>query len=435
MLDIKFIRENASLVKESARKKRVSVDINRLLELDEERKSLLRLVDEKRSLQNKAGEKIALADSAEKEKMLKEMADLKSELQKEEAKLKEVLKEWQSLLLSVPNVIADDVPEGRNERENKVVRKWGEKPKLAFKVKDHVDLGLRHDLIDIETSNKVSGSRFNYLKNEAVLIQMGLMDFVFKTLGDAKIIEKLALDVGSSSGKTYTPVLPPVFVKAEVAKKMDRFDPIEDRYFFEKDDALLVGSAEHTLGPMHMDSILEEKDLPKRYIGYSTAFRREAGTYGKDTRGILRRHQFDKLEMESFSLPEEGQSEQDLIIAVQEYLLRALQIPYQVVLLCSGDMGKPDFRQIDIESWMPGEDAYRETHTSDYMTDFQARRLNTKYRKKDGETGFVHMNDATAIAVGRILIAIIENNQNEDGSINVPKILVPYVGKEIIGGK
>jgi len=434
MLDIKFIRENTDLVKKSAKSKRADVDIDKLVGLDDERKLLIGSVEAKRAKQNKVGEEISSASGGEKEKLIEEMARLKVGLQKKEERLKVVLEEWQEILQKVPNVVSEDVPFGKDESENSILRKWGEPKKFDFEIKDHVDLGKALDLIDIETSNIVSGARFNYLKNEAVLIQFALIDLVIKTLGNKEIIEKLAKGAGCRSYKTYIPVLPPVFVRTDVAKKMDRFDPIEDRYFFEKDESLLVGSAEHTLGPMHMDSVIKEEDLPLRYIGYSTAFRREAGTYGKDTRGILRRHQFDKLEIESFSLPEDGLAEQNLIVAIQEYLLRQLEIPYQVVMLCTGDMGKPDYRQIDMECWMPGQDAYRETHTSDYMTDYQARRLNTKFKRKDGETGFVHMNDATAIAIGRMLIAIFENNQNKDGSINVPKALVPYVGKDVIRG-
>ncbi|MEK7129446.1 MAG: aminoacyl--tRNA ligase-related protein, partial [Patescibacteria group bacterium] len=189
---------------------------------------------------------------------------------------------------------------------------------------------------------------------------------------------------------------------------------------------------EHTLGPLHMNETIEEGKLPLRYVGFSTSFRREAGSYGKDTKGIFRVHQFDKLEMESFTVPEDSIKEQDFFIAVQEYLMQSLEIPYQVVMICTGDMGAPDARQLDIESWIPSEGKYRETHTSDLMTDFQARRLNTKVRKKDGKTEFVHMNDATAFAVGRTLIAILENYQQKDGSIRVPKVLQSFIGKDVI---
>jgi seryl-tRNA synthetase len=218
--------------------------------------------------------------------------------------------------------------------------------------------------------------------------------------------------------------------------KMGRLQPIDERYYFEKDDMVFIGSAEHTLGPLHMDEIINEDNLPIRYIGYSVAMRREAGTYGKDTKGILRQHQFDKAEMESFCLPENSYAEQDLFVAIQEYILKKLGIPYRVMIICTGDMGGPDHRQIDIECWMPGQDTYRETHTSDLMQGFQARRLNTRVRRKSGDLEFVHMNDATAIAMGRTLIAIIENFQQADGSIKIPEVLRPYMGgREVITKK
>lgn len=327
----------------------------------------------------------------------------------------------------MPNLISKDTPIGPDESGNKVIRKFGEPAKFKFKPKDHMELGILLGIIETEKSAKISGARFNYLFSGAVLLQFALIQFVFDTLTNEKIIKQLAKKVGNPSNKPFTPVIPPVIAKSEIMKKMDRFEPLEDRYYLEQDDSLLIGSAEHTLGPLHMNEVIDEKNLPIRYIGYSTAFRREAGTYGKDATGILRRHQFDKAEMESFTAPEHGLSEQNLIVAIQEYLVQQLEIPHQVVAICSGDMGKPDFRQIDIECWMPGQNKYRETHTSDYMTDYQARRLNIKYQAKGGKKEYVHMNDATAFAMGRILIAILENYQQEDGSVVVPKALRKYM--------
>jgi len=224
-------------------------------------------------------------------------------------------------------------------------------------------------------------------------------------------------------------------MRPSVMKKMDRLDPVEERYLIKDNDLVLVGSAEHTLGPLHMDEMLNEEDLPIRYIGYSTAFRSEAGSYGKDVRGILRAHQFDKLEMETYVPVEYGEVEQKFIVAIQEYLIQKLGIPYQLIQICTGDTGKPDYNQFDIESWIPSQGKYRETHTSDYMTDFQSRRLNIKYKTKDGDKKFVYMNDATAFAIGRILIAILENYQQKDGSVKVPDVLQAYVGKEVIKPK
>jgi seryl-tRNA synthetase len=214
---------------------------------------------------------------------------------------------------------------------------------------------------------------------------------------------------------------------------MARYLTPEEHYMFPNDDLMLVGSAEHTLGSMHMDQIFKESDLPLRYVGYSTAFRREAGSYGKDTNGILRQHQFDKLEMEVFSLPEHSMQEQNFLVAIQEHILRSLGLPYEVMLVCTGDMGFPDMRQIDVNTWMPGQNKYRETHSADLTGGFQARRLNTRVRRADGKIEPVHMNDATVVAIGRMLIAIMENYQREDGTISVPDILQKYIGKTVIG--
>ncbi len=223
-------------------------------------------------------------------------------------------------------------------------------------------------------------------------------------------------------------------IRPDVFSRMGRLteEDKDDKYYIPEDDLYLIGSAEHTIGPIHMDSKLDENDLPKRYIGFSTSFRRESGSYGKDVKGVLRVHQFDKLEMEIFSTSNTGLAEQNLAVAIQEYMMQELELPYQVVSVCTGDMGKPDYRQLDIETWVPSQEKYRETHSADYMTDYQARRLKTKVSLSNGDTEFVHMNDATGFAIGRILIAILENNQQEDGSVIIPKVLQPYIGIDII---
>lgn len=437
MLDIKLIRENPEKVKKAVKDKHLDsvVNIDALLAHDVAYRSLLVRVEEHRAIRNQLSKDISLVTADARISLINQAAQVKEELKALEEELLNLEEKIRQILLKTPNVISEDVPEGPDESGNIVIKTYGEPTKFDFEPKDHVELGESLNILDIETSSKVSGSRFNYLKNEAVLLQMALVNFVFETLTNKEIIESLCKKVGNTELKLFTPILPPVIIKGEVAKKMDRFDPIEDRYYLPEDDQMFVGSAEHSMGPMHMDQTIDEKDLPIRYIGYSTAFRREAGTYGKDTRGILRRHQFDKLEMEGFSLPEQGKAEQDLFVAIQEYICQKIGIPYQLVLICTGDMGKPDFRQIDIECWLPGQNSYRETHTSDYMTDYQARRLNTRYKRESGETDFVHMNDATAIAIGRFLIAIIENYQTKEGTIVVPEVLQKYMFgiKEITG--
>ncbi len=433
MLDIHFIRENPDLVKEGARKKGSDVDIDQLLRVDEERKRLGQELEEKRAEQNRASKGIALAKGAEKEGLVEAMQHLKRGMQDAQARFEELDLEWTKLLLSVPNIPSPDTPEGPDESANVVVREWGTRPAFGFTPKPHWELGKELGIIETEKAGEVSGARFSYIMGDLALMQFALVNFAMSVLTSRETLAKIAAEAGVEiDPKPFIPVIPPVMMRAEVMGRMARLHPIDERYYFEKDEMVFVGSAEHTLGPLHMDEILEDKNLPLRYVGYSTAFRREAGAAGKDTRGILRQHQFDKAEMESFTRPEDGYKEQDFIVAIQEHLMRSLGLPYQVLLICTGDMGKPDQRQFDINTWMPGQDAYRETQTSDYMGGYQARRLNTRVRSIAGELTHVHMNDATAFAIGRTLIAIMENYQQEDGSIRVPDVLVPYVGKEII---
>jgi len=436
MLDIKFIKDNRDKVEQAAKNKNVKINLDQLFKLDEDRRKIQAQVDELRTEKNK------WADSFKSKKPtsedLAQGKKIKNDIVSFENELEEVSREYTNLLYQLPNIVSDDTPIGADETGNKILRKIGEIPNFDFPPKDHMHLGKLHKIIDTEKSTAISGLRFNYLFGEAALLQFAIVQFVFETLTDSKIMAALAKKTKNPSAKPFIPVVPPVMARAEIMKKMDRFDPIDDRYYLRQDDALLVGSAEHTMGPLHLNEIIKAEDLPIRYIGYSTAFRREAGAAGKDSTGILRRHQFDKLEMECFTLPEHGQLEQEFIVAVQEYLVEKLEIPFQVVLKCTGDIGgKADYRAIDIECYMPGQEKYRETHTSDYMTDFQARRLNTRFKTKAGDKGFVHMNDATAFAIGRTLIALLENHQQADGSINIPKALQKYMpgGMKVIKKK
>ena len=429
MLDINYIKEHKNEVEKVITYKKVKLDftVDDLLKTYEERREIQLQVEKLRADRNNLTDQIKL-NLENKEALLTQATSLKVKLQDLEPKLKELVEKSDRQLLLLPNIVDPKMPMGKDDSENVVIRSWGTVKKFDFEVKDHVDLGNNLDILDIERAGKVTGARFVYLKNEAVLLQFALINFVLSALTNKEIISKIANQVGNKSDKVFTPNLPPVFIKADVMKKMDRFDPVEDRFYFEKDELVLVGSAEHTMGAYYMDDVLNEKDLPVRFIGYSTAFRREAGSYGKDTRGILRVHQFDKLEMESFSTVEAGESEQNLLVAIQEYLMQQLQLPYQVVDVCIGDTGRPDYRQIDIETWIPSQGKFRETHSSDYMTDFQSRRLNTKYKALDGKSKFVYMNDATAFAIGRTIIAILENYQQEDGSVLVPEVLQKYTG-------
>ncbi len=425
MLDIKFIKENKDLVQKAILdKKGGPVDLDQVVALADLRKTLRQEVDDLNRQKNEA----AAARDIEVGKAIKE------KLQATEEKVREADKELMALMNLIPNLPSPDTPIGPDESGNKVLRVVGEKPHFDFKPKAHWELGESLGLIDNEKAAEISGARFTYLKGDLALLQFALLDLALKTITNAQTVAKIVKDAGLEvSAKPFTPVIPPVMIKPAILNRMARLEPREDRYYLEKDDLFLVGSAEHTLGPIHMDETIAEEQLPIRYAGYSTAFRREAGSYGKDTKGILRMHQFDKLEMESFCLPEQSYQEQELMVAIQEYLMQALKLPYQVMLVCTGDMGFPDHRQMDIETWMPGQEAYRETHSADLIGGFQPRRLNTKVKRANGETEPVHMNDATVFAIGRMLIAIMENYQTADGSITVPEVLKSYLGKEKIG--
>ena len=435
MLDIKFIRENKDLVKLTIINKQLAgkVDVDKLLELDEKLVSLTDELIELRQQRNLLNDKIKLAkDNNSRKTLIEENTLLKPKVQKLEAEIKETEDSFMELMLKVPNVTDPKMPIGKDEDENVEIRKWGKIPEFDFEPLDHVELGKKLGIIDVEKSGEISGSRFYYLKGAAALIQFAIVQLVFDTLTNRELIGKLAKQVGNPFDTPFIPVIPPVMMRPSVMERMGRLDPVDERYMQKLDDLVLVGSAEHTLGPLHMDETLDKSDLPIRYIGYSTAFRREAGSHGKDVRGILRVHQFDKLEMETFVPQEFGGVEQDLIVAIQEYLIQKLEIPYHVLQICTGDAGAPDYNQIDMECWIPSQKKYRETHTSDYMTDFQARRLKTRYKDENGKSKYVYMNDATAFAIGRILIAILENNQQKDGSVRIPNVLQKYVGTDFI---
>lgn len=424
MLDPQFIRDNPEKIKTAVTNKQKEISlVDNFLKIDAKWRELLQVVETLRKEKNEAA----------KSKDITEGKRVKQELTEKEPELTKVEAEWREALWAIPNVHADDVKVGRDENENVVLRTWGKPAKFDFYPKDHIALGEALEIIDVETASKVSGARFNYLKGDAVLLQFALIQFAFSVLLDEHVLSGIAEHHGLNvSTKPFVPVVPPVMIRPDVFERMGRLHPKDERYYIPTDDAYLVGSAEHTLGPTHMDELIPEKKFPIRYLGYSTSFRREAGSYGKDTRGILRVHQFDKLEIESFTLPEVGADEQKFIVAIQEYLMQKLGLPHQVVGICTGDMGGPDFRQFDIETWIPSQGKYRETHTSDYMTDYQSRRLNTRVRRISNENQYVHMNDATVFAVGRTLIAIIENYQQKDGSIEVPEVLRKWVGKEKI---
>lgn len=428
MLDIRYIRDNAARVQEAAEQKGYKVDVERLLKLDEERRGLTAKVEAIRQWRNKHAAMFRPTQGVTSQENIDKGKALKAELTELEDRLHVVESDFIRALKTVPNMPLPDVPVGASEDENVVAREWGDKPQFDFVAKNHWQIGEERGWIDKERAAKVAGARFSYLKGDLVRLQWALMTWALDRLMDEVFIGQLVADNNLKlSTKPFTPVLPPLMIRTDIYDAMDRLEPRDDRYKIEGEELWLQGSAEHVLGSMHADEIFHENQLPIRYVGYATSFRKEAGSYGKDMEGILRVHQFDKLEMESLATAETAYDEHLLMIAIQEHFMQALKLPYRLVNKCTYDIGKPNARGWDIESWLPGQNKYRETHTADYMTEYQARRLQTRVRRNNGELELVHTNDATVFSQ-RPLIAIIENFQNADGTVTVPEVLRSYVG-------
>ena len=434
MLDITYIRANRQKVEDAIRNKGYEgeIDLGAILSLDDERKALSQQIDSLRQERNQVSAQ--MKNGKPDQQLIERGKELKSQISELEPKLAEVEAEYIAKLKTVPNIPEDDVPVGLSEDENEVAEVIGEPTKFDFEPKSHHEICTARGWLDKERAAKVTGSRFAYIKGDMVKLQMAIVNFVMNSLTDEKIIkeiiEKNNLKV---SAKPFTLVLPPLMLRTDMYDAMDRLEPREDRYKIEGQELWLQGSAEHVLGSMHQGEIFKEEELPVRYLGYATSFREEAGTYGKDMEGIIRMHQFDKLEMESFSTKETSRQEHEFFVAIQRWLLEQLELPYRVIRKCTYDIGKPDARGIDMEVWLPGQNKYRETHTADYMTDYQSRRLSTRVRRENGEVELVHTNDATAFALGRAMVAVIENYQNEDMTIRVPEVLRKYLdGKETI---
>lgn len=432
MLDIRYIRDNPEEVQENAQAKGYDVDISELLKWDADKRQLQQQADMLREKRNEISSRMKGGKpSAE---LIAEGKTVKEDLAAVETNLKEAETTFTDLLKKVPNMAHPDVPVGASEDENVVAKKVGEPGIYDFVPKNHAEIAAAKGWLDKERAAKVAGSRFAYLKGDLVKLQFALVQFVMDKLSDQEFIDQIIRDNNLNvSSKPFLPVLPPLMLRTELYDAMDRLEPRDDRYKIEDEDLWLQGSAEHVLGSMHADEIFDEGELPVRYIGYATSFRREAGTYGKDMEGMFRMHQFDKLEMESLGVAEAGLDEHLFMVAIQEKIMELLEIPYQVLQKCTADIGKPNARGIDIEAWLPGQNAYRETHTADYMTDYQARRLKTRVRREDGKVELIHTNDATALPLSRGPIAIIENHQQADGSVRIPVALRPYLGnREII---
>lgn len=416
MLDVKLIREDPEKVKKGIAKKKADPKlIDKFLRLDEEWRLKTKALEDLSAEQNVVSRAMSAGQSQD---LLSKAQLLKQRITEIESERDVLSSKRDDILNKLPNIPFDDVPVGKDETENKILREVGKKKVFRFEPKDYLTLAEQLKIIDVKKAAEISGSRFNYLLRDGALLEFALI--------------KLAFDTLVKEG--FIPVVTPVLIKPEVYRGMGRLaaNQKEDRYYLPKDELYLIGSTEHTIGPLHMNDVIPEEELPKRYVGFSTWFRREAGSYGKDIKGILRSHQFDGVEMYSFVKPEDSEKEHAYLVSLQEKLVQALELPYRVMEICTGDMGWTDARQTDVEIWMPGQGTYRETHSCDANTTFQSSGINAKYKAKSGKKEFVHTLDATAFAIGRMLIAIIENYQTEDGGVEIPKVLRDYLGKSKI---
>lgn len=411
-MDLALIKDNPEKIKEALKKKCVTLDFDKIQKLDDIRRGLIAEVDSLRAQQNDFSKKIAEISEADKAQKLADMKVLADDLASKQKELDKVNTEFRELWLQVPNIPAEDVPEGSEDKDNKSVKEWGEKPKFDFEPKGHEVLIKKLDIADIDRAVKVSGNKFYYLKGQGVVLEMALMRF--------------ALDHLIEAG--FTPLTPPDLVRPEMMYAAAHFPPEDDAYAVERDNLYLAGTAEVGLAGYHQNEVFKESELPKKYCGYSACFRREAGSYGKKGSGLYRVHQFHKIEMFVWAHPNQSEKLHQELLNVSENLMQKLELPYRVVINCGGDLGLPQYKKYDIEAWIPSTSDWGETHSCSNDTDYQARRLNTKFQSSSGKKEYVHTLNNTALASPRILIPLLEIHQQEDGSIKIPAALQKYTG-------
>ena len=420
MLDIKFIRENTDIVKMAATKKKITIDIDRLVAVDDSRKEIMQRLEARKAEQNKVSEGIPRAfESAVREELITQMQALKAEIQKDEEELKPVLEEWQSLMLQVPNIPDMTVPDGDSDADNEEVKVWGNQTSFQFEAKDHVELMTKHGMVDFERGAKAHGFRGYYLLGDGARLSWAIWNY--------------ANDFFQAKG--FTPILPPTIVRKANLYGTGHLPNEADDVYKTQDEDYLVGTAEVSVMGYHADEILEPGQFPIKYLGFSPCYRREAGSHGKDTRGLIRVHEFYKLEQVVLceaSHEESVRLHEELNRNTEEFI-ESLNIPYHTVLNCGGDLGQGQVKKYDIELWVPGEKTYREISSASYFHDFQTRRFNIRYRGEDGKMRYAHSLNCTAIPTPRILVSLVENFQQADGSIKIPDVLRPYFGKEQIG--
>ena len=416
MLDPSILKDNLEVLESNISRRNLKIDVNHLISLNEERKSLRFDAEQKRSQQKELGKQIANADESEKEELLNRASELSNEVKLLFEQVDKKDEEFLNLWVKIPNLISKTSPDGKSDEDNLEIKKVGNVKEIP-NPKDHLEIASKLNLIDVEKASEVSGSRFAYLFGDLVKIEFNLVSWALNKLSE----------------KGFTPTVPPVLVRENALYGTGFFpDDAEQVYEIPNDDLYLVGTSEVPLAALHTNEIINMEDLPIRYAGFSTCFRREAGTYGKDTTGIFRVHQFDKVEMFSFCNPEKSEEEHEFILSVEEELLQSLEIPYRVVDVCAGDLGASAAKKYDIEAWIPSQNTYREVTSCSNTTSFQARRLNIR-AKSEGETSILHTLNGTAIAVGRILIALIENNQTEEGKVEFSDKVAEIIGVKNLG--
>jgi len=417
MLDIEQIRTKTEEIKKAiARKGADPALIDEVILIDRNRRRVLSELERAQSELNKYSKDIAKFHGQQKIDAINEASSWSAKVKDLKPETDQAQKEFTEIMLAIPNPPADDVMDGASDKDNKVNRTVGELPKFSFKPQDHVELGEKLDLIDIERAGKISGSRFYFLKNELVQLEFALIQYALEIL----------------TAEKFTPMIPPILLNRETMTGAGYLPAGEDEIYKTQDDLFLAGTSEQPLAGYHSGEIVDEKNLPLRYTGFSSCFRREAGSHGKDVRGILRAHQFDKIEMFSFCTPKDSEKEHEYLVSLEEKIVSGLGLPYQIIDICAGDLGASAVKKYDVETWMPGQNQYRETHSCSNCSDFQARRLNIRFRDKDGKVSPLHTLNGTAIAIGRMLIAIMENGQQKDGSIKIPEVLHKFLNfKEI----
>ena len=413
MLDIKFIKENKDLVKEAAKKKHIDFDVEKLISVDDQRKELLAKVEEKRAEQNSANHEIVKASGPEKSNILERMKFLKEELSTLEDGHKKVMTEWQMLMLLVPNIPDVSVPDGDSDADNKEVKVWGEPNKFDFTPKSHIELLESLDMADLERGTKVAGFRGYFLKNDGVNLTMAIWQYALKFF----------------TAKNFAPMIVPSLVRREPLMGTGFLPQSEDDLYKVQDDLYLAGTGEVAPMGYHMDEMLPKEELPKKYLAFSACFRREIGAHGKDVKGLIRMHEFYKWEQVILceASHEESVKYHEELNRNTEEFIESLGIPYHTVVNCGGDLGLGQVKKYDIELWVPGENKYREISSASYFHDFQTRRLNIRYKDSDGTLRYTHSLNCTAIPAPRILVSLIENYQQADGSVKIPEVLVPYM--------